>query len=424
MLVKLTRSNTILPVILRSNIFISQFHTLKERIYVKSASVAPVTRKQGSLQQISDLSQYVVNDLLSKTNVSKSEIDGLIVGNMLSPVLQNQSQLAAFIASRADLLGVDATTVDAACASGASAFRAGIFAIASGALKNVIVLGIESMIPYLDKATSGKEKYAEEMKKVTKGLAQASNFPTEGSKGSTFVSLNDQVMTEYLQTYDVDPDDFFYISENAHHNALTAEHALFRKEISMDNYMDSPFLGNSVRFLDCCPICNGAAAVLISSEGSLGQDVVVSGSSSRVDDIDLSRRENLLEMKAVKSSVEDCLNQAQIGRSEVSIYEVHDAYSIMTAVSLEACGFAGKGKSLSFVKNGHAGLEGKLPVSTFGGLKARGHPVGASGVYQLAEGYMQLTEAAENNQVDKVRHVLTSSFGGAATTVVSNLLSL
>lgn len=187
-------------------------------------------------------------------------------------------------------------------------------------------------------------------------------------------------------------------------------------------------LGESVRLLDACPVSNGCAGVILSGAGVKGQDAVLVGNDSRVDNIDLSKRPDLLEMEALRLSFETCLQQANICRDDIDIYEVHDAYSIMAAASLEVCGFVQPGESLRFARGGGVSLHGELPVSTFGGLKARGHPVGASGLYQICEAVRQLKGEAGLNQVRKSnalpKYVLSSAFGGAATTVITSIMTV
>jgi len=392
-----------------------------EKAFIRAASMVPVTREPGSLEQVANMSSQVIQDLIAKSGIDVEDVGMLIVGNMLSPILQHQSQLASYIGSKSNLVhdnrgegtGIDTLTLDAACGSGGQALRAGLMSLLSGFHDNVIVLGVESMID------SDKEL-------VTKSLAQASDWDEEGGKGATFVSLNDLMMTKYIETYknSISEEDFFYFSENAHRNAMTASHAVMKKQIDMKDYTSSMLLGKHVKLFDACPTCNGCAGVLLSRNGTLGQDPVISGSDSRIDNIHLKSRQNLLAMEALKTSVDFALKQAQVSKNDVSIYEVHDAYSIMAALSLEVCGFVSPGEALKFAKEGKIKLDGELPVSTFGGLKARGHPVGASGMYQVVESVLQLRGLAGANQVKNVKHVLCSSFGGAATTVASNVISI
>jgi len=397
------------------------FSPMRDHVFIRGESLVPVTREPGSLDQLVEMSGKVINDLISQSGVAVEDVSMLIVGNMLSPILQRQSQLASYIASKSNLVhgnrgggtGIDTLTLDAACGSGGQALRAGLMAILSGFHENVIVLGVESMID-------------QDKNLVTRGLAQASDWKEEGGKGATFVSLNDSMMTAYIETYQnsIDPDDFYYFSKNAHKNALTASHSVMKKDIDINDYKSSMLLGKNVKLYDACPTCNGCAGVLLSRKGVIGQDPIVSGSDSRIDNIHLKSRENLLAMEALKTSVDSALAQAEITRDQVSIYEAHDAYSIMAALSLEVCGFVAPGGALKFAKNGNIGLGSQLPISTFGGLKARGHPVGASGVYQIVEAVTQLKGSAGENQVKNVKNVLCSSFGGAATTVASNVLTI
>ena len=382
---------------------------LQRRIFIRGQHLFKVNNETNHTLE-SMASETIVN-AMRDAKVQPGEVSAVIVGNMLSGVLQKQSQLASLITQASGLQLAETFTIDTACGSGGSAFRAGCLAVLSGLHDTVIVAGVEEM-----KSAPRDD--------LTKALAQASHWKEEGAKGATFVGLNDLLHVLYCEQYpQVDPMDFYYFSATAHKNALTADHALLKKQVSLEDYSNSRLLGKRVRLFDACPTANGCAAIVLSSKGVLGQDPVVLGSDCKTDILTINKRKEPLRLRAVEESVKTAFKQAQIKAEDVSIFEAHDAYSIMAVLSLEST-FCAPGKGLEFAKAGHIELNGQLPMSTFGGLKARGHPVGASGIYQIGELALQLKGLAGPNQVKNPKYGLTSSFGGAATTVTSHVLGI
>lgn len=339
---------------------------MQRRVFIRGQALLPINNDTS--MTIASMSRDVIPKALENANVTKEDVTLVVTGNMLSGVLQKQSQVASCVAQSGDLHLKDTFTVDTACGSGGSAFRAALMAILSGLHDTALVVGIEQM----------KHPSREEL---TRALAQASDWEQEGSQGATFVGLNDTLHDLYCQTYNVSDDDdgFFRFSENAHANAVTCEHALLRKPVSLAQYMESKRIGqHRVRLYDACPTANGCAALVLSTKGTLGTDPVVLGSDCRTDYIHLQNRgSGLLDMHAYQDSMKNLFKQASITPEDVSLFEAHDAYSIMACLSLENV-FCNPGEGLRFAKQGHMKLQGQLPMSTFGGLKARGHPVGVS----------------------------------------------
>lgn len=389
-------------------------------VYVRGAGQAPVRRRRPDGEEqdtFESLSGAAIDAALASAGLEREEITQVVVGNMLSPVLQRQSQLASLITSRNSLDLCDTMTIDAACGSGGSAVRAGMASVMSGMHRNVLVLGVEILT---GAGVSSSE--------VTSALAQASDMKHEGGKGETFVSLNDRLMQLYLKEYpNMDRSDFFYFSQNAHRNAQHNANAALQSAITMDDYAGSRLLAKEVNLYDACPTANGAAAIVLSSDGHIDDHVRLAGSDTRTDQIHLDERPQPLSMAALAQSTSEALAQAGCESiRDVDIYECHDAYSIMSCLSLEVCGAAPAGQAAARARAGEFAVDGGwLPISTFGGLKARGHPVGATGVYQMAELYEQLHGIAppEIQVAGNPRVGLTNSFGGAATTVATHVLT-
>lgn len=348
----------------------------------------------------------------------EAPVTALYGGNMLSGILSEQQQISAMVANAAGLQGVEALTIEAACGSGGSAMHVAVMAVASGMHDCVICYGVEKM-GHADRD------------RTTAGLATASDWLNEGAKGETFVSLNARLMQGYMDAYGVDHTAFAPFAITAHRNAMTNPNALLHKPVDLAGYEASKVISGPLRIFDASPICDGAAAVMLGNKDiaakarAKGIPVVrIRASAVAIDAVGLDDRENLLIPAGVVRSSEIAYKQAGIGPEDVDIFELHDAYTVMSILSLEGSGFAKPGEGWLFGKHDQIGLYGKLPIATFGGLKSRGHPVGATGVYQLVEMYLQLTGQAGENQVpNNPRVAMTQNVGGTAATVATHILT-
>ncbi|HEU4616692.1 MAG TPA: beta-ketoacyl synthase N-terminal-like domain-containing protein [Gammaproteobacteria bacterium] len=382
-------------------------------VHIVGASQAPITRDTELRGR--HMAAAVIAEALENACVERSRVDALYVGNMTSGILAGQQQLGGLVADYANLMGVDAVTVEAACASGAAAIRMAYMTIAGGMNDVAVVCGLERMT-HVDRDT------------VTRALATASDWELEGARGESFMSLNARLMRAYMDRYGAKPEDFAPFSINAHRNALTNPNALFHKPVDLDGYLSSRIVVDPIRVFDASPVCNGSAALVLAAGdvartlGTGAPRVEIAGSAAATAPLALERRDDLLDLSAVTLSTRKAMDQAGIALRDVGFFELHDAYSIMAVLSLESAGFADRGTGTRLGTEGRIGLDGDLPLSTMGGLKARGHPVGATGVYQAVEAYLQLTGAAGPNQVDGADTALVQNIGGTGATVVTHVL--
>lgn len=341
--------------------------------------------------------------------------DALFVGNMLAPRLNDQAHLGALIADYAGWRGIEAATVEAACASGGAAMMAGIRAIASGMANIVAVCGVEKMTE-----ATGTE--------VTSGLATAADADYEVAHGVTFVALNALIMQRYMYEHNVPHDDFGIFSLNAHQNAVSNPNAMFRRAITAETYQRAPLIASPINLYDSSPICDGAAALILAPLDMAREmgvtPVKVLASTSATDSLNLDDRRDMLGLEAARLSAQRAYAMANRAPADIDVFEVHDAFSIMAALSLEAAGFAERGQGVRFAQDEGISLNGKLPISTMGGLKARGHPVGATGVYELVDLATQLRGQAGDNQVKDATQGMTQNIGGTGATVVTHILSV
>lgn len=382
-------------------------------VFIVGIGQTPVLR--GPDHRPAQLAATAIRACLGDAGIDARDIDALFVGNMTSGILSGQLQLAALVAERSGLPGLEALTIEAACASGSAAMRMGYMAVAGGMHRTVIVCGTEQL--------AHAEKPA-----ATGALATAADYEYESSRNETFVTLNATLMRLYLERYGLEADQLSGFSITAHHNAMTNPGALFHREITPEDYCASRVVVDPLRLYDISPICDGAAAVMLTtgdvarSLARNGARVRVAASSVATMPIALVNRADPLDLVAVRRATQLAFAQAGIGRSQVDLFEPHDAYTIMTALSLEACGYADPGQGWRLAPAERTGLGGELPIATFGGLKARGHPVGATGVYQIVEACLQLRGTAGSNQVAGAQFALTQNVGGTASTVVNHIL--
>lgn len=288
--------------------------------------------------------------------------------------------------------------------------RQGIMAVASGMMDTVLVIGVEKMLDTPPK-------------KTTAALAQAADADYETPSGVTFVALNALVMRRYMHEYGYNHDDFAPFAINAHANGAKNPFALFHEPIGLKEYRRGRAVAPPIQLYDASPIGDGAAAVLLVPAREAPQAVRVAGSAVATDTLAVHDREDPLWLAAAYLSAQRAYQQAGIGPQDVDIFELHDAFSIMAALSLEACGFAERGQGVKLGQEGAIFPKGKLPISTMGGLKARGHPVGATGLYQIVEAALQLRGEAGDAQIDDVHVAMTQNIGGSGATIATHILT-
>lgn len=343
--------------------------------------------------------------------------DALYLGNMLSGTLLDQEHLATLIADYCGLTPIEAAKIEAACASGSAAMRVGLMAVASGFHDVVIVAGLEKMTD-----TVGKD--------TTAGLATAADAEYEALHGVSFVGLNALLMQRYMYEYKVPIDAFAGFSINAHRNGANNPHAMFQEPIALKDYVNAPVIATPINIMDSSPVCDGAAALILvpterAHEFTRGHHrgaVQVLASASATDTLAVHDRRDPLWLQAAYLSSQKAYQMAGITSADLDLFEVHDAFTIMSALSLEATGFARRGEGWRLAQEDAIGIHGQLPISTMGGLKSRGHPVGATGVYQLVELVQQLTGTAGANQVLNARIGMAQNIGGSGATILTHIL--
>jgi acetyl-CoA C-acetyltransferase len=342
-------------------------------------------------------------------------VDALLVTNMLAAChTTGQLNLGARVADWVGLRGAEAYKVEAACGSGGAGFRSAWLAVASEAVDLALVVGVEKMTE-----TPGPE--------ITAGLATAADADFEVPMGPSFVALNALIMRRYQHEYGWPHEAFAPFSINAHANGARNPLARLQEAVTAEDYRKARMVSDPINLLDASPIGDGAAAIVLGPAGHIlpggrRPRVLVAGSAAATDSIAIHDRNAPLRLTAAEHSAAAAYAMAGAGPQDIDVFELHDAFSIMSALSLEACGFAGAGQGPRLGDDGSIFPGGRIPVATFGGLKARGHPVGATGVYQLAEVTRQLWGEAGACQVDGARVGMAQNIGGSGATIVTHIL--
>jgi acetyl-CoA C-acetyltransferase len=338
--------------------------------------------------------------------------DALYVGNMLSGEISGQAHLGPLIADFAGLRGIEAVKVEAACASAAAAFRQAYIGVASGLQDIVIALGVEKMT---DDVGS----------QLTAGLASAADADYEVIHGITFVALNALIMQRYLYEYKLTREDFAGFAINAHANAAGNPNAMFQTPITRESFVNCSMVADPVGLLDASPMADGAAVVILcpteQAREFTNNAIRIKGSAVATDSLSVHDRRDPLWLQAAEDSAQRAYRQAGVRPGDIDFFELHDAFTIMSALSLEACGFAERGKGVWLARDGEITPGGRIPITTRGGLKARGHPVGATGLYQIVETVQQLRREAGDNQIDHARVGMTQNIGGSGATIITHI---
>jgi acetyl-CoA C-acetyltransferase len=359
-----------------------------------------------------DLAFAAIQDAVKDAGGLKPQ--SLFVGNMLAPNLSNQAHLGVLIADFAGLLGIEAVTVEAAGASGGAALRQGYLAVKSGLVDVALVVGVEK---FTDKVGAG----------VDAALATQSDSDFEAIQGTTPAAQAALLMKRYIHEYDVPANGFAGFALTAHANGAANKNAMFRKAIKPEAYAKAEMVSDPLNMFDMAPNADGAAAVLLTRRELLPDNfshplVKIAGSASSSDTLALHDRKDMLFFDTAQISAGKAMKQVGLTLDDIDLFEYHDTFSIYAALQLEAVGFAVKGKGWKLAADGEIGLKGRIPCATMGGMKARGFPGGAAGVYQTVDAVTQLRGQAEANQIPNARTALIQSLGGPASTAVSHIL--
>ncbi|MCZ0860681.1 thiolase domain-containing protein [Methanocorpusculum sp. MG] len=350
---------------------------------------------------------------LEDANVAGEQIDAMFVGSMSAGRFIGQEHVGALVADYVGLGGelhVPATRVEAACASGGLAFRQAVAAVASGMSDVVVAAGVEKMTDVSD---------------ATDVLAGAADREWESFAGATFPGLYAMIACDYMHKYGLTREQLAQVAVKNHYHGARNPYAQFRSEITQSTVMKSTIVASPLRLFDCSPVSDGAAVVIVCplerAKEFTDTPIQVLASAQAGDTIALHDRPDFSTMGATVAAGNSAFQQAKLERKDIDFVEVHDCFTIAELCAIEDLGFVPKGTAGKFTEEGETQIGGKLPVNTSGGLKACGHPVGATGIKQVWEVVQQLRGEAGKRQVEGAEVGMTQNVGGTGATVVSHI---
>ncbi len=339
-------------------------------------------------------------------------VDSLYVGSMSPGLFVGQEHLGAVMADYLGVNPIPATRVESACASGGAAFRQAFLEVASGASEIVLAGGVEKM-------TDGAD--------VIDVLATAADQEYEVYHGITFPGLYALIAKAHMHQYGTTREQLAAVAVKNHRNGAKNPNAQFRSEVTLEQVMGSTMVADPLRLLDCSPVSDGAAAVVVASldvAKKLNKSFArVIASAQASDTIALHSRQSLTTLNAVVNAAQKAYKMANIKPADINLVEVHDCFTIAEIVVSEDLGFFEKGKGGEAAAQGLTSIDcGRIPINTSGGLKAKGHPVGATGIAQIIEVCEQLTAKAGSRQVKNARRGMAQNMGGSGASCVIHIL--
>ena len=340
-------------------------------------------------------------------NIDGNEVDAIFVGSMTPGLFIQQEHIGALVADYAGLIDIPATRVEAACASGGLALRSGFLSIKSGVQDIVVVGGVEEMT---DVSTSH----------ATVALSGAGDQEWEAFHGATFPALYALMARRHMLEYGTTEEQLAMVAAKNHHNGSLNPNAQFRNKVTVEQVMNSTPISDPLKLLDCSPITDGAAVVILATEKKakklVDNPVWITGSGQASDTLALHDRKSLSQTAASNKASKIAYDMAGVKPKDIDFAEVHDCFTIAELMAIESLGFCNIGEGGKFTENGETTLNGSKPINTSGGLKSKGHPVGATGIAQAIEAVLQLRGEADKRQIKDAKIGLTHNVGGSGAT--------
>jgi acetyl-CoA C-acetyltransferase len=351
-------------------------------------------------------------EAIQSAGVEGKDIQALYGGSMASGRFIGQEHVGALIADQLGLNPIPATRVEDACASGGVALRSGYMAIKSGEYDVVAVGGIEKMT---DVGTD----------QAAIALGGAGDQETELFHGASFPALYALMARAHMNKFGTTEEQLAAVSVKNHKNAMLNPKAQFHRELTIDDVMRCSYIASPLKLLDCSPITDGAAAVIMCETEKAKEicenPIEIIASEQASDTLALAGRKNLYETEATKVAAKAAFDKTKLKPKDIDFAEVHDCFTIAEILAIEAIGFCEKGKGGPFTEQGKTALDGEIPINVSGGLKGKGHPVGATGVAQAVEACIQLQGKAEKRQVKGAKIGMAHNVGGSGATATVHL---
>lgn len=349
---------------------------------------------------------------IGDAGIEGADLEAMFVGNMSAGLFVEQEHIASLIADQAGLNPLPCTRVEAACASGGLALRSGIMAVASGYHDIVISAGVEKMTDVVDPSPI---------------VSTAADQEWEVQQGVNFPALYAMMARRHMHEYGTTREQLAMFSVVNHKNGSLNPLAQFPMEITVDQVLKSSIVADPLRLLDCSPITDGAAAAILcpAEDASKYTDtpIYVKASAQASGTIALHERRDITTIDSTVHAARKAYKMADITSKDIDVAEVHDCFSINGLLAIEDLGFVEKGQAGPAVEDGITERDGQIPINPSGGLKSRGHPLGATGIAQAAEIVWQLRGEAGKRQVDGVEIGMTHNIGGTGGTAAVHILS-
>lgn len=364
-------------------------------------------------KSLRDLSVEAGGRALEDARLDGSSIQAMFIGNMSGGRFIAQEHISALAADQSGLNPIASTRCEAACASGALAFRTACSAIQSGEYDIVVAAGAEKMTDIKGSSTMA-------------ALMGAGDQEWESAIGLNFAGLYALIARAHMEKFGTTREQMAMVSVNNHRNGVHNKYAQFPFEVTIEQVLNSTMIADPLTLLDCSPITDGAAAAILVSEKlakKFPNPIWVVGSGQASDTLALHDRKSLVEMAASRKASQDAYKYAGLAPDKISIAEVHDCFSINEILAIEDLGFCPKGEGGKFVEAGNIAREGRIPINTTGGLKSIGHPVGATGIRQVIDIVRQLRGEAGPVQIKGARTGLALNVGGSGATAAVQILS-
>ncbi|MFC1587105.1 thiolase domain-containing protein [Planctomycetota bacterium] len=373
-------------------------------------------QKWGELWDKSLRDIFVESALLAIDDAGVDKIDSLYVGSMAPGLFTGQEHLGALLADYLGYGPIPACRVESACASGALALRQGYIDVASGMTDVVLVGGVEKM---MDIGGDG----------ATFGLAAASDRDYEAFVGNTFPALYALMMRAHMEKYGTTREQIAQVAVKNHDNGLLNPHAQYHVKLTQESVINSTMVADPIKLMDCSPITDGAAAVVLvpadqvkNYSNKTAVKILATGAATST--IALHQRKDITILDSVVNSAERAYKMANMSPTDIDIAEVHDCFTISEICIIEALGFCEFGQGGRFTEEGHTSRQGSKPINTSGGLKSKGHPVGATGVAQIHEIVSQLRGEAGKRQVPDAKRGLAQNMGGSGASSFVHILEV
>ncbi len=362
---------------------------------------------------LADLLFEAAQGCINDAGIDLAQVQCIFIGNMLGGISCGQEHLSA-LTSQVLGTSVPVVRVEAACASGGMAIRQAVTAIRSDEYDNALVIGVEKMSD-----VTGDE--------IAQALMSAAGVE-EQICGLSFPGLYALLAKAYMSSYSASECDLAKVAVKNHYHASKNAKAQFPFEITSEQVLGSQKIADPLKLLDCSPISDGAAAVLLANPNWLKKQqakngIYITGSGQAQDTVSLAMRHDLLRISATYTAAQSAFKQAGIETTDISCLEVHDCFTIAELLALEELGICPKGEAFERIHEKDVWLGGRHPVNTSGGLKACGHPVGATGVKQIVELTLQLRKEAHGRQVEHAKIGVAHNVGGTGGTAVVHVLS-